>query len=255
MLHTDFDPAKTAFINPTDIITPVENMPENFLGVFSAKIVGEYVKQLNGEVIAFGKSCMGDLPIYRCVWKDGTVFALMSMPVGAPCAASVMEESIAMGAKRFVCFGSCGALRHDITAGHIIVPQAAVRDEGTSYHYLPPAEEIELCPDCVDAVCRSLDALSAPYVRTKTWTTDAFYRETVLKIEKRKAQGCAVVEMECAAMAAVAKFRGVPFAQFLWAADSLSGDVWDKRNLGQTGMDAHALYMETAVRSFSLLQK
>lgn len=250
MLHTDFDPCKTAVINPADIITRNPEMPENLIGVFSYKIVNECVKNLNAVQIGEIKSCMGPSPIWKCKWHDGTEFALVSMLVGGPCAASILEETIPMGVKRFVMLGSCGALNHDITAGHIIVPETAVRDEGTSYHYLPAADEIDLKPHCVEAVCKAMESLDAPYVRTKTWTTDAFYRETRGKVEKRLKQGCAVVEMECASMAAVAEFRDVDFAQFLWAADSLSGEKWDKRNLSELGMGENELYMEAAVRTF-----
>ena len=124
-----------------------------------------------------------------------------------------------------------------------------MRDEGTSYHYLPPAEEIALDPVCVNAVCAALEALGVPFVRTKTWTTDAPYRETRGKVEKRLKQGCSVVEMECASMAAAAEFRGKPFAQFLWAADSLSGEEWDRRTLGSFDPNNGTLYMEIAVRA------
>lgn len=250
MLHTDFDPCKTAVINPADVISRNPEMPENLIGVFSYKIVDEYVNRLNAVQIGRIKSCMGVSPIWKCEWPDGTEFALTMMLVGGPCAASVIEETVPMGVKRFVMLGSCGALNHDITAGHIIVPEAAVRDEGTSYHYLPAAEEVALDPRCVDAVCKALESLDAPYARTKTWTTDAFYRETRAKVEKRLKQGCSVVEMECASMAAVAQFRGVDFGQFLWAADSLSGAEWDRRNLSELGMGANDLYMEAAVRTF-----
>lgn len=250
MLHTDFDPAQTAVVNPADVIRHNPEMPENLIGVFSYKIVDEYVRKLNAVQIGHHKSCMGVQPIWKCKWPDGTEFALTMMLVGGPCAASIIEETIPMGVKRFVMLGSCGALDHGITAGHILVPHSAVRDEGTSYHYLPAAEEVSLDPRCVDAVCKAFDSLNAPYACVKTWTTDAFYRETRGKVEKRLMQGCSVVEMECASMAAVAKFRGVDFAQFLWAADSLSGEVWDQRNLSDLGMGANELYMEAAVRTF-----
>ena len=250
MLHTDFDPCRTAVINPADVIARNPEMPENLIGVFSYKIVNEYVEKLHAVQIGQHKSCMGIVPIWKCRWHDGTEFALTMMLVGGPCAASVIEETIPMGVKRFVMLGSCGALNHEITAGHIIVPESAVRDEGTSYHYLPAAEEVNLKPHCVEAVCKAFESLDAPYVRTKTWTTDAFYRETRDKVNKRLSQGCAVVEMECASMAAVAEFRSVDFAQFLWAADSLSGEKWDKRNLSELGMGANELYMEAAVRTF-----
>lgn len=87
----------------------------------------------------------------------------------------------------------------------------------------------------------------------KTWTTDAFFRETRGKVEKRLKQGCSVVEMECAAMATVAAFRNVKFAQFMWAADSLSGEKWDARNLNKLGTDAGEIYMEAAIRTLEYL--
>lgn len=192
---------------------------------------------------------MGAMPIYRCVSADGFPFALVNMPVGGPSAAGIVEEAYAMGVQQFLAFGCCGALDHWVTAGHLLVPEAAVRDEGTSYHYLPPAEEIALDPVCVNAVCAALEALGVPFVRTKTWTTDAPYRETRGKVEKRLKQGCSVVEMECASMAAAAEFRGKPFAQFLWAADSLSGEEWDRRTLGSFDPNNGTLYMEIAVRA------
>lgn len=255
MLHTDFDPAKTALINPWESMDRNENMPENLIGVFSKKIVDEYLLRLPAELVDVSESCMCDFPIYRCTWPDGTVFALTMMPVGAPLAASIMEETAALGVKRFLMLGSCGVLNHDITAGHLLVPHAAVRDEGTSYHYLPAAEEVALDAAAVDAVCAALREIAVPHARVKTWTTDAFYRETAGKVEKRRAQGCAVVEMECAALAAVAEFRGLTFAQLLWAADSLAGEEWDSRNLGRNGMDAHELYMQAAVAALKALSK
>ena len=88
-----------------------------------------------------------------------------------------------------------------------------------------------------------------PYTRTKTWTTDGIFRETRGKVKKRLQQGCAVVEMECASMAAAAEFRGKLFAQFLWAADSLSGEEWDKRILGNFNLENGAIYMEIAVQA------
>ena len=74
-----------------------------------------------------------------------------------------------------------------------------------------------------------------PYVTAKTWTTDAIYRETRGKVERRAAEGCVTVEMEAAALFAVAAFRGVRLGQLLYAGDDLSGDAWDAR-----GWDAHA---------------
>ena len=113
--------------------------------------------------------------------------------------------------------------------GHIIVPVSAVRDEGTSYHYLPPAREVEASPAGIAAIERTLQARGVPYMLGKTWTTDAIFRETPAKVQLRKSEGCLTVEMEAAAFFAVAQFRGVTFAQMLYGGDDVSGTEWDAR--------------------------
>ena len=178
MIHTDFDPEKTAVIEPSEFYHPMENMPEALIGVFSRPLTEKYAAEFHGEVIMQYQDCNGGEPVYRCTAPNGTAFALMCMRVGAPSACGIMEEMIPHGVKKFLMLGSCGALDHAITAGHILVPYAAVRDEGTSYHYAPPAEEAVLESACVDAVCQALEDMDVPYARVKTWTTDAFFRET-----------------------------------------------------------------------------
>ena len=106
----------------------------------------------------------------------------------------------------------------------------AVRDEGISYHYLPPSREVTANELGVASLVNTLNNRSIPYKVGKTWTTDAPYRETRGKIEKRKEEGCLVVEMEAAGMMAVAQFRSVILGQVLYGGDDLSGDEWDNRD-------------------------
>jgi purine-nucleoside phosphorylase len=104
-----------------------------------------------------------------------------------------------------------------------------VRDEGTSYHYAPPAHEIQADPRGVAAlegVCR---AAGIDYRLGKSWTTDAFYRETVERRRLRMEAGCDVVEMEAAAFFAVAAFRQVLFAQIVYGGDLVVPEGWDLR--------------------------
>lgn len=122
---------------------------------------------------------------------------------GAACAA-LLEEIIALGGKKILYFGSCGVLDKTVAQGGLLIPTAAYRDEGVSYHYAPPGDYLEV--ETAAALSRIFDELRLPYRLTKTWTTDAFYRETRGNLEKRRAEGCAVVEMECASLMAVAGF-------------------------------------------------
>jgi uridine phosphorylase len=121
-------------------------------------------------------------------------------------------------------------LDREIAVGHLVVPASAVRDEGTSYHYLPPAREVNASPPAVAAIEQVLRQRQVPYVVGKTWTTDAVYRETPDRVKRRRAEGCLTVEMEAAAFFAVAQFRGVTLGQILYGGDDVSGEDWDHRN-------------------------
>ena len=116
----------------------------------------------------------------------------------------------------------------------IIIPTRAIRDEGTSYHYAPAADHIEVNRKYIDLLQTILEEHGYPYTAGTTWTTDAFYRETPKKVEERKAMGAICVEMECAAMQAMCDFRGVEFFQFLYAGDNLDHSQWDPRSLSGT---------------------
>jgi uridine phosphorylase len=144
-------------------------------------------------------------------------------------AAAWLDELITLGGRAFIAAGGAGALVPDLAMGHVIVPTAAIRDEGTSYHYLRASREVAPTADALEAIVRTLDAHGVPHVAGKTWTTDGIYRETREKVRRRVAEGCLTVEMEAAAFFAVAQFRGVSFGQMLYAGDDLSGEAWDGR--------------------------
>ena len=84
-------------------------------------------------------------------------------------------------------------------------------------------------PSALSTLTNTLTNHNIKYLLTKTWTTDAFYRETKEKIKLRQLEGCLAVEMEASALFAVAEFRGVPLAELLYAADDVSDDIWDIR--------------------------
>jgi uridine phosphorylase len=115
-----------------------------------------------------------------------------------PIAAVVLEELIASGCRAFVACGGAGVLRKDIAAGYLIVPTSAVRDEGTSYHYVEAGRTVAPSPAAVRAIEDVLTERGIAHLAGAIWTTDAVYRETADKIASRKAEGCLTVEMEAA---------------------------------------------------------
>jgi uridine phosphorylase len=162
--------------------------------------------------------------------------------VGAPLAGGFTDELIALGCRAFVACGGAGTLVRDMVVGHVVVPVSAVRDEGTSYHYLPPSREVEASPEAVAAIEATLKRHSIPFVLGKTWTTDGFYRETAARVVRRRAEGCLTVEMEAAAFFAVGRFRGAPVGQLLYCGDDLSGEVWDGRDWRDRGSIREQLF-------------
>ena len=178
------------------------------------------VKLLNCETL--------DVPIYEMEYMGEKVHLSLGY-VGAAGSAAFLEELIACGFNKFIVCGGAGVLRKDIAVGHLIIPISAIRDEGVSYHYLAPAREIECDPEVVKKIEEDFNRYKIAYIKARTWTTDAFYRETEKKVELRKSEGCVAVEMEAAAFFAVAKFRNVKLGQILYGGDDLSGVDWDSR--------------------------
>ena len=117
----------------------------------------------------------------------------------------------------------------------MIIPTSAIRDEGTSYHYIEKSEEITAETSSVNIARHCFEKHRIPYVLGKVWTTDGIYRETPDLIKQRKEQGCLAVDMECSASLAVAKFRNIPIIQFLFGADNLDAAAWEPRDIADYG--------------------
>lgn len=230
MILEEFDASKTAVINPWNIIEPVEGMPEVAIACYACTTFERIVDELEAGVIAQTSTANGMKPIYKARYKD-TDAALFMIDVGAPMSAGMLEDVYQMGVQKVIVFGTCGVLDSKIEDCSIIIPDTAIRDEGTSYHYAEAAEEIRVNDKYINILKDLLDELQVKYTVGKVWTTDAFYRETKDKVNRRKAQGCICVDMECSANAAVAQFRGKDLIQFFYAADNLDSEEWDVRSL------------------------
>lgn len=238
--------SQTAIINPTDHIKPLPNFPEVCISTFSKAIIDKFAALEHVEIIAHITNANGTIPIYKITYGGKEIAFYLSL-VCAPASVCCLEEVIALGAKKFVFFGCCGVLDDDYVQNHIIVPTSAVRDEGTSYHYISASEEIEQDAEMTDILKICLDQCGYTYVSGKIWTTDAIYRETLDLIKERKIAGCIGVEMEYSALLAVAKYRKVKFVQFFYGADNLDGPDWDPRDLSDYGLSNADKYFALAM--------
>ncbi len=223
----EYDPTPEAMIEPSRVIKP-RNMPERCVVCFFTEVIEEVVREHHAEMLVENRWEDGPHPVYE-ISRRGKRLALFHPGVGASQLAAILEEVIAFGCSKFIACGGCGVLARDIAVGHLIVVDSALRDEGVSYHYLPPAREVQANRLGLKAIVDAMSARGIPHLVGKTWTTDAPYRETTDKIAKRKEEGCLVVEMEAAGMMAVAQHRQVIFGQALYGGDDLSGAEWDRR--------------------------
>lgn len=249
MLLEEFDPQVQAVINPENLIASNPDMPPVAVACFSHVTFTRMVDMLTDvrEIAQIGNA-NGKYPVYRGNWQ-GMPVALFLAQVGAPNSIAVVEELTAMGARKFVIFGNCGVLDGSIRDCGIIIPTSAMRDEGTSYHYAPPSDEIVANPKHRELFESILQRTGVEYTVGKVWTTDAFYRETRAKVEKRKRQGCVCVDMECSALMTLAQMRKIEIFEFFYAGDNLDKEQWDPRSLS-----THAMLEEKDRASYLALE-
>lgn len=230
MILQEFDKNKDAVINPNMFNKKIEGFPTTAVSFFSHAVMEEFVRQFNPKEIASIDDATLRYPIYEIEFK-GCKLAVYQSPVGAPACAMNMEDVIELGAKNFLLVGCCGCLDKEIEDYGIIIPTSAIRDEGTSYHYMPESEENFIDPKCVELLEEVMKEAKIKYKKGKTWSTDAFYRETKEKLNSRIKMGAITVDMECSAMIAISNFRNVNFAQIFYGADNLGGEEYDPRSL------------------------
>ncbi|MEA4812624.1 MAG: nucleoside phosphorylase [Anaerolineaceae bacterium] len=249
----DYDPDPTAIIEPSIGCKPA-NVPEHCVICFFAEVIETIVSQFHARVIASSQSEIGQHPLYEIEYK-GRRLAFFHPGIGAPLAVGLLEEMIAFGCRKFIACGGAGVLNAEIALGHLMVPQFAYRDEGTSYHYLPPSQKVEMNPNALKAIIETLESNKLPYILGSTWTTDAIYRETKGKAAKFKEMGVSSVEMEAASFMAVAQFRNVPFGQILYGGDSVIESGWDSRKWNSRADIRQQLFWLAADACFAIKEE
>lgn len=230
MLLEEFDDNPNAIINPDIVVTPIKDFPSVTIACFSHVLFDAVLQGFPHEIIAELHSASGIQPIYKINYQNHD-FAFFHSLVGEPICVGQYEECLAMGSKRLIILGNCGVLDHTIEDCGIIIPNRAIRDEGTSYHYVAASDTIDVNRKYIPEFIEVLNTFGYPYVIGTTWTTDAMYRETRQKMEKRKKQGAICVEMECAGLQALCQFRNTEFFEFFYAGDNLDHSEWQPRSL------------------------
>ena len=236
---------QNGIVNARNLYRKDENFPKTVILSWQVQFESELKRRF--EVTDYSKKlCAGGCNIIiRTFDIEGVKLGFALLPAGGPIASMMMEEISALGAEKFVFIGSCGNLL-DSKSDSLIVPTRALRDEGTSYHYLPSEEEfVEV--ETAQFTDAFLDEIKVPHKLGATWTTDAFYRETSGALKEARDKHCICVEMECASIMAVSKAKNLPAYQILFTADKLESDNWNLGRLKSMGFSTYGTYLEIAI--------
>ena len=236
MITDSFDDRSPAKINvkKNENAVPVDAV----IFTFSEKIEKHVVSRYDCEKVGEYLMASGPNSVYLLRYH-GKRFGFFRTWVGAPaCVAPIEELFTVLDTKKIIHFGGAGCLNKDIARGKVMIPTEAYRDEGTSYHYAPASDWIRIRNHGIVKAFMAQNGI--PYAEGKTWTTDAFYRETLNNFEKHKADGCISVEMEGSAVQAVCDFRGLEVYMFFTSGDLLDAPEWtDRRKEGQIEHTQH----------------
>ena len=221
--------AQPILSHPTEEVSVF--LPENLLsraaemkGTGGARIPSCCLLDFDGELWPVARERFGarEAPEWPCfhtalrvIERDGFAMGLIGGTVGAPFAVLVTEQLIALGCRHVIGYSSAGAIRETLRLPCFVVPDRALRDEGTSYHYLPPAAWVDAHGELPGLLARHAEARGLPVHRGATWTTDAPYRETATQIANHRAAGLLAVEMEAAALMALAHRTQAEIASLL----------------------------------------
>lgn len=221
----EFDDNKTAKLNPTafaDRSFDTDRMIITFFPEVMDRLKAE-------EKITLERTIAGENPLEVYRFLDADILITLGF-VGCPACAGNLDLFNAMGITKVMFCGGGGVLDKNIEVGQLLVVDGAIRDEGFSYHYIEPSRYIYTDPEVTEKIVGYLENNSVSYIRGLTWTTDAIFRETADRIERRKKEGAKIVEMEQAGCIAVAKFRGFDYGALIYGGDDVSSEEWSDRS-------------------------
>ena len=215
----EFSTDQHVYLNPE---IAEKTLPRLCLVTYFEELLDAFVERYEAEHIETFSSEMREFPIYLAKVEGYEVCATLGC-MGAAAAAKQIDFLYGHGAQTVMMCDSCGVLDPEIEGGTMIIPVRALRAEGASYHYVPASRYIDMQDKYVAKARSIMMQRGIPYAKCITWTTAAPYREAQEMVAYRREEGCRVVEMQCAAMAAVAQCRGKGFGAVLYAGDSLVG--------------------------------
>ena len=199
------------FVSPRAVIfAPQKSLASYVLRKYSTKLVRGFL----GEFYLLKKF-------------SGEIAISTGFGIGAPVIAGLTDEFAALGVKQFALIGMAGVLQENLSTGSLVLSTGAIRGEGVSRHYLPLSEIVKSSNEMAQGVSAILTKQNHPHSSGLTWTTDAPFRELRKDVLDYQNRGVLAVDMEAAAIFAVAKANELPALAAFSIADTLANGVWN----------------------------
>ncbi|MFD1514240.1 nucleoside phosphorylase [Halomarina rubra] len=223
-------------------------LPEAVIVCYSTTMMEHLTETHDGEFVGH---YVGDLFAFEST--DGRVGVLGNFGIGAPTTVMLLEELVADGVEAFLSVGFAGCLDDAVEMGEFVVCDGAIRDEGTSHHYVESARMAHPSEAVLAATTDLLTERDESFHVGPSWTTDAIYRETVAEVERYAEAGVLTVEMEASAVFTVADHRDVDAGAMFVVSDYLGTDDWepkfhrtreDMQRLGETARDVLVAHLD-----------
>ena len=157
---------------------------------------------------------------------NGQVALSTAFGIGAPVVAALADQCAALGVKQFAMIGMAGGLQPELSAGSLVICNQAIRGEGVSPHYLPPHPTVDASGEMASGLSELLTKRNRSHSLGTVWTTDAPFRELRKEVLKYQRAGVLAVDMEAAALFAVAGSLALSAIAMFSIADQLSGGEW-----------------------------
>ena len=222
----EYDDEPVARLNPTNFASEPFSA-DRMVITFFQEVIDRLITENRIEI---EREISGENPLTVFRYQDMPEVLVTLGQVGCPACAGNLDLFNAMGIKNVMFCGGGGVLDRTIQVGQLLLVEGAIRDEGFSYHYLPASRVIYTAPETTQTIAGYLDQAAIPYLRGLTWTTDAIFRETPVRIARRKAEGAKIVEMEQSGCIAVAQFRGFSYGALIYGGDDVSQGEWNQRS-------------------------
>lgn len=198
---------------------PTLSPPQTAIFCYNGRFLTQVLEQMAHQPC---DGCFSNLFFF----KDNPSVAIGNFGVGAPAIIAKMEELISWGVKQFISIGLAGSLNKKLKIGDLILCDKAIRDEGTSHHYLPPSRYIHAPRRMTNRLQELFKQNQIPYLIGSTWTTDSLYRQTAQEVAHYQQEGVLSVDMEVSALFAVAHFHQVDLGAMLTISDIHTESSW-----------------------------